>query len=97
MQQKADDAPVTVANSVMGIFDLVCAGLGIAALPCYLGENCAELSCLHEPDAAFNTDLWILAHPDIRRSARVHAFFEFATAKIRDSGSDFIGMDGSLE
>ncbi len=97
MQQRANDAPITVANSVMGIFDLVRSGLGIAVLPCYLGENSSELSRVHEPDAAFNTDLWILAHPDIRRSAKVHAFFEFATATIRDSGLDFVGTNGSVD
>lgn len=88
-KQKEDDAPVTVASALMGVFDLVRAGLGIAVLPCYMGENRPELVRLHEPEKEFNSDLWILAHPDIRRSAKVHAFFEFATEKIRGSCSDF--------
>lgn len=89
VKQKADEAPVTVASALMGVYDLVRAGLGIAVLPCYLGENCPELIKLEEPDEAFNMNLWLLAHPDIRRSAKVHAFFEFATAMIREGGEDF--------
>lgn len=77
----------------MGIFDLVRAGLGIAVLPCYMDESCPELIRLDEPDPKFNTDLWVLAHPDIHRSAKVHAFFEYATVKIRDAGSEFFKAD----
>ncbi|WP_282606294.1 LysR family transcriptional regulator [Pelagibius sp. Alg239-R121] len=96
-QRKAEGAPITITSSVMGMFDLVRGGLGIAVLPCYMGENSPELIRLDEPEAEFNTDLWILAHPDIRRSARVHAFFEFATKKIRDGGSDFFKTNGGSD
>ncbi len=88
-EHKAMSAPVIITSSVMGMFDLVRAGMGVAVLPCYMGENTPELARLHEPEPKYNVDLWMLAHPDIRRSARVHAFFEFATARIRDAGPDF--------
>lgn len=92
-RHKADGAPATITSSLMGMFDLVRAGLGIAALPCYMGENSDELVRLEEPEVEFNTDLWVLAHPDIRRSAKVHAFFEFATEKIRETGADFFNAN----
>ena len=76
------DAPATIASTVTGAFDLVRAGLGIAALPCYLGETNAELVRIHEPDHRLDWDLWLLAHPDVRRSARVHAFFEYASSAV---------------
>ena len=88
-QYKTKNAPVTSISSVMGVYDLIYAGLGIAVLPCYLGENNANLVRVYEPIEDFNTGLWILAHPDMRRNARVHAFFEFATVEIRNSGLDF--------
>jgi DNA-binding transcriptional LysR family regulator len=91
LQRMANDATVTITNSVMGMFDLVRSGGGMAVLPCYMGETSPELVRLDEPDVKYNTDLWILAHPEIRRSARVHAFFEFATQKIRSSGLDIYG------
>ncbi len=79
---KAAEATVTVANTMMGVFDLVRAGLGVAAMPSYLGEKCPDFSRVHDPDPADTWDLWVLAHPDVRRSARVHAFFGFAAAHI---------------
>ncbi|AXT35623.1 LysR family transcriptional regulator [Phaeobacter sp. LSS9] len=85
LQHKAEGAPVTVSSSLMGVFDLVRGGLGFGALPCYLGEAYSDLVRVHDPDEKFNSNLWMLAHPDIRRSARVHAFFEFATARIREA------------
>ncbi|MEM9471019.1 MAG: LysR family transcriptional regulator [Pseudomonadota bacterium] len=83
LSQMAEDAPVTKANTLMGVFDFVRGGLGVGVLPCYLGETCADLVRVQDPEEKYNSNLWMLAHPDIRRSARVHAFFEFATTKIR--------------
>ena len=77
-----DGVPVTVVNSVMGVFDMVRSGLGVGALPCYLAEGRQELVRLEEPDDEFSWDLWLLAHPDVRRSARVHAFFDYASSAI---------------
>ncbi|MFD1158779.1 LysR family transcriptional regulator [Roseovarius aestuarii] len=81
---KTEGAPVTISSSLMGVFELVRGGLGIGALPCYLGEAYADLVRVHDPEETFDSNLWMLAHPDIRRSARVHAFFEFATVRIRE-------------
>ena len=83
---KPEGAHMTVVNTMMGVFDMVRSGLGIAAMPCYLGENCPGLIRVHEPDDRADWDLWLLAHPDVRRSARVHAFFEFAAKNITAEG-----------
>ncbi|MEM1048565.1 MAG: LysR family transcriptional regulator [Pseudomonadota bacterium] len=80
----ADDAPMTVVNTVMGVFDMVRSGLGIAALPCYLGAQSSGFVQIHEPDNRIGWDLWLLAHPDVRRSARVHAFFDYASSAITE-------------
>ena len=34
---------------------------------------------LTEPEPLFDTDIWLLSHPDLRRVARVRAFMEFIT------------------
>ncbi|MBQ4863249.1 LysR family transcriptional regulator [Pseudoalteromonas sp. MMG013] len=81
---KSKESPMTVSSSLLGMVDLVNAGLGIAVLPCYMGDNNSELIRLHESDNKFNVDLWLLAHTDMRRSAKVHAFFEFVAQKIFD-------------
>jgi DNA-binding transcriptional LysR family regulator len=52
-------------------------GLGIAALPCYLGDNAAQLRRVTAPLPQLATELWILTHADLRKTARVSAFMGF--------------------
>jgi DNA-binding transcriptional LysR family regulator len=81
---KHDDAKSTVLNTMMSVFDMVNAGFGMAAMPCYLGEKHKDLLRVQDPDSSANWRLWLLAHPDVRRSARVNAFYDFATKHITD-------------
>lgn len=74
----------TVLNTMMSVFDLVHSGFGVAAMPCYLGEKHSDLVRVHDPDHGANWHLWILTHPDVRRSARVNAFYNFAIQHITD-------------
>jgi DNA-binding transcriptional LysR family regulator len=53
------------------------AGLGLAILPCYLGDPEPELvRALPEPVPDLARELWIVTHADLRRTARVRAFFD---------------------
>jgi DNA-binding transcriptional LysR family regulator len=52
------------------------AGIGLALLPCLLGDASTELTRLPADTSELTTGLWALAHPDLVRSARVHAFIE---------------------
>lgn len=58
------------------------AGVGVALLPRFLGESSPKLVRLAELNPGLNTGLWILIHPDLVRSARVHAFVEHFTAAL---------------
>jgi DNA-binding transcriptional LysR family regulator len=46
-------------------------GIGAALLPCFLGDPEPKLRRLMDPPAELITDLWIMSHPDLRRSPRV--------------------------
>ncbi|WP_420334163.1 LysR family transcriptional regulator [Roseibium sp.] len=85
VRHRAKEAKVTIANTMMSVFDLVRSGTGIAAMPCYLAEGSPGLVRVHEPDASANWHLWLLAHPDVRRSARVNAFYDFAATQITEA------------
>ncbi|MEM7208821.1 MAG: LysR family transcriptional regulator [Pseudomonadota bacterium] len=82
---KPTESKVTIVNTVTGLYDFVRLGFGIAVLPCYLAERCSDLTRISEPDAGNKWHIWLLAHPDIRRSARVHAFFEFSKTNMTDA------------
>ncbi len=65
------------------------AGIGVAMLPRFLGQDSDSLVPLEEMHPGINTGLWILTHPDLVRSARVHAFIDHFSRALgsRDTGS----------
>lgn len=64
-------------NSVLNQFAAAKAGIGLAVLPCYLGDGEPDLRRLTaEPIPELTGELWIVTHADLRRTARVRAFFD---------------------
>ena len=78
-----DNAPRTVINNMLAVYDFVKQGLGVGVLPCYLGDSDNTVRRLKAPDPSYNWDLWILSHPDLRNSAKVKAFNDFAVEKMK--------------
>lgn len=79
MRAQVPDAEISLrADSLVAMRQAAQAGLGLAALPCYLGDSSPDLLCVHPPIAAMETALWILTHEDLRHTARIRAFTEFA-------------------
>ena len=80
MRTEVPDSEITLrADSLVALRQAAQAGLGLAALPCYLGDTSPGLVCVRGPIAAMQTALWVLTHQDLRRTARIRAFTEFAT------------------
>jgi molybdate transport repressor ModE-like protein len=72
-----EGAVVYRSNSLINQLVAAKAGLGLAVLPCYLGDAEAELErVLPEPAPELERELWIVCHEDLRRTARVRAFLE---------------------
>ncbi len=69
-------------NSTLAMVEMIAQGLGAGPLPCFLGEAHAKLARLGPPMRAWDMGLWILIHSDLRRSARVRAFMDFAGAEL---------------
>jgi DNA-binding transcriptional LysR family regulator len=74
----ADAEVVLRADSLLSLRQAALAGLGVTALPCYLGDITPGLARVRaEPIEAMATALWVLTHEDLRRTARVSAFTSF--------------------
>ena len=69
------------SNSILGLVAAVKSGLGLGALPTALGDAEPDLVRLFGPVAGLTRAWRILAHPDVRSSARVSAFFDFVIAE----------------
>jgi DNA-binding transcriptional LysR family regulator len=83
MRTELPESEITLrADSLLGLRQAARAGLGLAALPCYLGDTSDGLVCVHGPIAAMETKLWILTHEDLRHTARIRAFSEFAASAL---------------
>jgi len=70
------------SNSLLGLFEAAKRGMGIAPLPCFLGDPERGLRRLIEPPEALASELWLLSHPDLRRTARVRALMDFLSEAI---------------
>lgn len=57
-------------------------GMGVALLPCYMVEPRHDLQPVGPPVAAAASELWLLVHKDIRRTARIRAFLDFAFEEL---------------
>ncbi len=72
-----DSAFVYRSSSLLNQFVAARAGMGVAVLPCYLGDPEPDLRRLTAaPVAALGRELWLVTHSDLRRTARVRAFFD---------------------
>lgn len=69
-------------------------GLGVSYLPCFLGDADPLLERYCEPDPQHDLGLWILLHPDLKRTARVTLFRDFMMKSIQKRRGLF---EGSLE
>lgn len=78
---QAHVAPGAVAlrtDSLLSLRQAARAGIGCAVLPCYLGDRTPGLVRLQpQPLEGLETSLWLLTHPDLRRTARVRSFTAF--------------------
>jgi DNA-binding transcriptional LysR family regulator len=69
-------------NTVLGLAEAVSAGIGVALLPCFIAAITPGIDRLSPPDSELESGLWLLTHPDLRHTARVRAFMDFAAAEI---------------
>ncbi len=66
-------------------------GLGLAYLPCFMGDGNAALERYCPPEPQHDLGLWLLYHPDLRRTKRVRVFREYMIEQIREQQELFGG------
>ncbi len=69
-------------NSMWAAGQATATGLGKALLPDYVAQQ-FNLHPLGTPVSELESEVWLLIHPDLRRTPRIHAFIEFATTHLR--------------
>ena len=75
-RQVPDANIVYRTNSVVNQLIAARAGIGAAVLPCYLGDPEPDLVRLAPPLPELSRELWMVTHEDLKRVARIRAFFD---------------------
>lgn len=52
-------------------------GVGVAGLPCFLGDMDPDLTRLKHDSVPFSRDIWLVTHRDVKRSAIVRAVIDY--------------------
>ncbi|MDQ6968375.1 MAG: LysR family transcriptional regulator [Mariprofundaceae bacterium] len=65
--------------------------VGLAYLPCFMGDREPDLERFCPPDPQLNLGLWLLFHPDLKRTARVLAFRDHISTEIKRQTDLFAG------
>jgi DNA-binding transcriptional LysR family regulator len=83
LRELADGRPLALcANDLAIVHHAARAGLGLAVLPRFLGDGDAALERL-AGGADIVRDVWLLIHPDLRRSPRIRIVTEALVALVR--------------
>jgi DNA-binding transcriptional LysR family regulator len=81
-------------DSLAAAAEAVAAGLGQAYLPCMLGGLHPRLRRIGPAERALDDELWVLTHPDIRRSDRIRRFMMHCISAIRRNRGLIEGLPG---
>jgi DNA-binding transcriptional LysR family regulator len=74
---------VLTVDALMALRDAAHVGLGLAVLPCYLGDSDDGLRRVDvTPPDLPRSALWLLTHNDLRHTARVRAAMDFFAAAL---------------
>ncbi len=79
------------SNSMLNLASAARAGLGRAILACFLGDSDPGLRRSGEPLPELETELWLLTHPDLQRTARIRVLLDLLYDALRERRDIFEG------
>jgi DNA-binding transcriptional LysR family regulator len=68
------------------------AGIGIALLPCYLGDRDAGVRRVSGVLPDLTSELWIVTHQDLKDTARIRAFLSVIGDAVVAARRSFEGL-----
>lgn len=70
------------SNDLAALHAAAAQGMGIAALPRFIGDNDTRLARIPADATSARRDIWLLVHPDLRRSPRIRVAFDYLAETI---------------
>jgi DNA-binding transcriptional LysR family regulator len=81
------------SNSLSNLVSALKAGLGVAMLPCFIGDAESELECCLPPVGELNSETWLILREDLRHTLHVRAFTDFVAAHVQSLRPRFAGVN----
>lgn len=75
-------APRCRCNSVLSVAGAVVWGMGVGVAPLFLLRDKPQVRVVEGPLPELDTDLWMLAHPDVRHLQRVKLLFDHVRTNL---------------
>jgi DNA-binding transcriptional LysR family regulator len=93
MHENVPNESVTCrVDALPALRDAARAGMGLALLPCYLGDAAAGLQrAARKLPAVPRSALWLLTHNDLKHTARIRAAMDFLATALRSQRTLFEG------
>jgi DNA-binding transcriptional LysR family regulator len=92
MARELDDARIALrTDSLTAMCHGALAGIGVAALPCYLADRMRGLRRVRGPVVEMATELWVLTHEDLRRTARIRALTDHLVLGLGEERDLIVG------
>ena len=78
-------------DSISAVLAVVVRGVGCGALPCFIADGNPALERLPGTYQETDVQLWVLTHPDLRKSAKVRAGLQFFGSRLSAYRSKLLG------
>lgn len=90
------DVPVNmVVTDPHTTVEAVKAGMGMSILPCFIGDVEPGLQRVPPGHLTMKTDIWVLTHKDLRKTARIRLFTKFIAERLLEQQDLFEGRKGT--
>lgn len=84
------------SDNILAIANAAKADLGVAALPCLIGEKESGLKRIDAPNMEFfRSEIWVLTHSDLRQTARVRALVDHLYDSLKGDQTVILGGEGN--
>ncbi len=70
------------SNSLGNLVSTLKAGLGVAMLPCLIGDSEADLVRCLPPIGEVDSEMWMIVREDVKSASHVRAFADFLAAQV---------------
>ena len=77
--------PAMITSSLYGQVAAASAGIGLAVLPCFLGDRDPTLQRVSSPIESTQQEIWLVIHRDLRNSSRVRVVADFLTDLVHSN------------